>query len=235
LESIPINLLLFPLVGGYYITTRSESSKFISQRLSSQSIIFNAILVGIPLMAVSLIITTAITYIFPTHVEWVRLNVFPIKDDFFGTCLLSVCISFSYTKIKNHFIDETEAIHLAIEKSGSELELLVSYSFKESKLIQLTLKNDKVYIGWAEVLPKPSHCPYIQLVPLFSGFRDEKKELVIVTNYSLVYSELIQKGKIKDIQELKMNLVIQSNEIISASRFDFEIFENFASKKKDNG
>jgi hypothetical protein len=155
----------------------------------------------------------------------------PIKDDFFGTCLLSVLISFFYTKIRNYYIDETKAIYQAIEKSGSELELLVAYSCSESKLIQLTLKNDKVYIGWAEVLPKPSHCPYIQLIPLFSGYRDEKKELVIVTDYSLVYSELIQKGKIKDIQELKMNLVIQSNEIISASRFDFEIFESFVSKK----
>lgn len=182
-------------------------------------------------MAISLIITSTLTYIFPTHVEWIRQSVFPIKDDFFGTCLLSVLISFFYTKIRNYYIDETKAIYQAIEKSGSELELLVAYSCSESKLIQLTLKNDKVYIGWAEVLPKPSHCPYIQLIPLFSGYRDEKKELVIVTDYSLVYSELIQRGKIKDIQELKMNLVIQSNEIISASRFDFEIFESFVSKK----
>ncbi len=182
-------------------------------------------------MAISLAITTVITYVFPIHVTWIRSTLFPIKDDFFGTCLLAILISFLYTKIRNHFIDETRAIYSAIEKSGSELELLVAYSFKESQLIQLSLRNDKVYIGWAEVLPKPSHCQYIQLIPLFSGYRDDKKELIIVTNYSLVYSELIQKGKIKDIQELKMNLVILSTEIVSASRFDFEIFESFVAKR----
>ncbi|MCX8490502.1 MAG: hypothetical protein ORN54_05495 [Cyclobacteriaceae bacterium] len=186
MEDLPINLLLFPLVGGYYITTRLEDSKFISQRLSAQAIVFNAVLVGMPLMAISLAITTVITYIFPTHVMWIRSTLFPIKDDFFGTCLLAILISFLYTKIRNHFIDETRAIYSAIEKSGSELELLVAYSFKESQLIQLSLRNDKVYIGWAEVLPKPSHCQYIQLIPLFSGYRDDKKELIIVTNYSLV-------------------------------------------------
>lgn len=219
-------------MGGYYITTRLEGAKFISQRLSSQAIFFNAVLIGIPLLIFSLGITTAATSILPTQVEWIKTNVFPLKDDYFGTCFLSVLLAFVFTKYRNWRIDEAEFIQKAIDEIGNELELLVSHSFKESKLIQLTLKNDKVYIGWAEVLPKPSHCQYIQLIPLFSGYRDEKKELVITTDYSSVYSELIQKGKIRDIKQLKMNLVIMADEIITASKFDFEIFESFVEKKK---
>jgi hypothetical protein len=232
LESLPLNLLIFPLVGGYYITTRLEASKFISQRLTSQSIFFNAVLIGIPLMVISLVITTLLTHILPEKVSWIKLNIFPLKDDYFGTCFLSVLIAFCYTKFKNWKADEAGFILKAIDEIGNELELLVAHSFKESKLIQLTLKNDKIYIGWAEVLPKPSHNQYIQLIPLFSGFRDERKELVITTNYSLVYSELIQKGKIRDIQEVKMNLVVMANEIVSASMFDFEIYESFVEKRK---
>jgi hypothetical protein len=230
-ENLPLNLLLFPLVGGYYITTRLEDSKYISQRLSSQAIFFNAVLVAMPLMALALAFTTIITYLAPVYVEWIRSNVFPIKDDFFGTCLISIFVAFLYTKFMNWRIDETRAIISAIRKIGSELEMLVATSFEESSLIQITLKSDKVYIGWAEVLPRPSHSSYIQLIPLFSGYRKENKELVIVTDYSQVYSEMIKRGKIKDIQELKMNLVVQESEIVSASRFDFSIYEKFEAQK----
>jgi hypothetical protein len=231
-ESLPINLLIFPLVGGYYITTRCESAKYVSQRITSQAIFFNAVLVGILLMAISLALTTGATYFLNLQVEWVKSHLFPLKDEFFGTCLLSVLLAFCYTKYKNWRIQEAKFILRAIEQIGNELELMVAYSFQESKLIQVTLRSDKVYIGWAEVLPRPSHNQYVQIIPLLSGYRDEKKELIITTNYSQVYSELILEGKMKEIRDVNMSLVIMADEIITASRFDFDIFERFSKKEK---
>lgn len=46
-------------------------------------------------------------------------------------------------------------------------------------------------------------------------------------NYTIVYSEYIKQTKIKAIDELEMNLLIKVDEIISASRFDWGIFEKF--------
>jgi hypothetical protein len=230
LESLPLNLLIFPLVGGYYITTRLESSKYISQRLGSQAILFNAILVSMPLLVVSLAITTAATNVFPSHVHWAKHSLFPIKQEFFGTCLLSIVISFVGTQICNRWIKESDAINSAIEQIGNELELLFSYSCNESQLIQITLKNDKVYIGWVKVLPKPSHCPYVQIIPLFSGYRDAQKELTITTDYSRVYSQMIQRGRMRALDDADVNLVLEVNEIISASKFDFDLFEAFSAQ-----
>jgi hypothetical protein len=223
------NLLIFPLIGGYYIVTRSERFKYLNQRLDTQAVLFNSVIAGIPLLLVTLIITAGVSYILPSPVEWIKENLFPVKNAFLGTCALSFVIAVFGTKLWNRFIKASDAIEHAIEKIGNELELLFSMSCIDSELIQITLKNDKVYIGWVEILPKPSQCPYVKLVPLFSGYRDENKELKITTDYSRVYSEYMIRGKIKDISDLQMNLVVLVNEIISASRFDFEIFEKFES------
>lgn len=232
MESLPVNLLLFPLMGGYYITTRLEPSKFIGQRKSSQAVFFDAVLTAIPLLFFSLVITTMSTYLFPDMVALLKDKVFPIKDDYFGTCFLSVVIAFTFVKISNWKTDEFDAICRAIEIVGNELEMLFLCSCRESQLIQITLTNNKVYIGWVEIIAKPSQDQYVRLLPFLSGYRsDQTKELSITTDYSLVYSDLISKGQIKAINQADVNLVIKTSEILSASKFDFDYFEKFEASK----
>lgn len=228
MDSVLVNLLLFPLVGGYYITTRLESSKYIGQRRTSQAVLFNAVMVAIPLLLVSLCVTGLSTHFFVYQVTYIKDNYFPIKDQYLGTCVLSFVIAVGFTKIANrYFINRTKAIYKAIREVGNELEVLLSESCLEGSLVQITLKNSKVYVGWVEVLPEPSACPYIHLIPFLSGFRDAKRVLHITTDYSPVYNELIKKGKIKAINDSNVNIIIQSNQIISAAKFDFDIFEKF--------
>lgn len=167
------NLLLFPLIGGYFIITRLESYKYINQRKSNQDILFNAIIAGIPLLIVSLIFTSTISYFFKDKVTYLRENFFPIRDHYLGTCVCSFFFAVAGTKFLNLFINETKAVKNAIGRIGNELELLFCRSFTDYHLIQITLKNDKVYIGWIEVLPEPSQSPYIQVIPFLSGYRDE--------------------------------------------------------------
>lgn len=123
MENLPLNLLIFPLVGGYYIITRLESLKYISHRLGSQATIFNAVLIGIPLLVVSLVVSTVLTYVFPEHVYWVKQNVFPIKQEYFGTCLLSIITAYFYTQIRNRTSSRSDSLHKAIVAIGNELEL----------------------------------------------------------------------------------------------------------------
>lgn len=222
-----VNLLLFPLVGGYYIVTRSERYKYLNQRLGSQAVLFNSIIVGIPLLLVSLVTAAIASYYFKDQVAYIKNNYFPIQDEYFGTCALSFVLAVFTTWLINVFTAKSDAIAAAIDSVGNELELLFSYSAVESAPIQVTLKNDKVYIGWIEILPQPSQCPYIRLIPLFSGYRDRRKELKITTDYSHVYNDFINRGMIRDIADLDVNVVIQVSEVLSAGRFEFEIFEKF--------
>lgn len=94
----------------------------------------------------------------------------------------------------------------------------------EVKLIQVNLKNDKVYVGWVKTLPKPSQSSYVRLTPLLNGYQNKTKELIVIIDYSQIYNNLLRRGKIKHVNDAEMDLVIQMNEIISASKFDDDLF-----------
>jgi len=227
---MPFNLLLFPIVGGYFIITRLEHFKYINQRLDRQMILFNSIIVGTALLIGSYIICTSCSYVFPDQVHFLKHNS-PIKQEFFGTSLVSFLIALPITWIGNSIINEEAAIASAIDRIGSELEKLFKYSCFEQELVQITLKNDKVYVGWVEVLPKPQVSPYVTILPVLSGYRDEKKNLHITTSYLTVYADYIKQGQIKAVEDLDIHLVVQVDEIITATRFDYEVFEKFERAK----
>jgi hypothetical protein len=42
---MPFNLLLLPLIGGYYLLVTSRFTKYIHQRIDRQRLIFNSVLV----------------------------------------------------------------------------------------------------------------------------------------------------------------------------------------------
>jgi len=223
---MPFNLLLFPLVGGFYIITRLEYYKYINQRQDRQTIFFNSVLIGIPLLLCSFIICTLFTALFGASIDVVK-QYFPIKDQYFGTAVVSFLLALTITWVSNKIINEEEAIATAMKKIGNELERLFLFSITHQQLIQLTLSDHKVYIGWAELLPEPKHSAFVRIIPALSGYRDDKRILHITTRYTDVYSDYIKRGEIKSIDELEMGLVIKVEEILSATRFDIEVFEKF--------
>lgn len=151
--------------------------------------------------------------------------------------MVSFLLAFPITWIGNAIIDEEEAIASAIDRIGSELEKLFKYSCFEQELVQITLKNDKVYVGWVQFLPKPQASPYVTILPVLSGYRDKKKSLHITTTYTEIYAEYTRAGQIQAVQDLDVYLVIQVNEILTATRFDYDMFERFekAEQAKERG
>ncbi len=50
--------------------------------------------------------------------------------------------------------------------------------------MQLTLKNNKVYIGFTDIILVAKETNYLKITPVLSGYRDfESKLLKITTNY----------------------------------------------------
>lgn len=227
---MPFNLLLFPLVGGYYLIIRCERFRYIQQRLDSQKLLFNAVIAGVALMVTSFLLSFVLEQILPSQAAGIK-TLFPIHIPYFGTAVLAFLLGISVTEIWNLFINETDAISKAIDRIGNELELLMKDSFHQGYLILFTLKNDKFYIGWAETLPIPERSKYIRIIPAFSGYRNDDRRLVFTTQYLDVYAMYMQEGKVKAIDELDINIVIKIEEIVTASRFDYEVFERFNSLK----
>lgn len=62
---MPFNLLLFPLVGGYYILSRFEYLRYVQYRLESQRVLLNSAFAGILLLTGCFILRAILNYVAP--------------------------------------------------------------------------------------------------------------------------------------------------------------------------
>lgn len=231
---MPWNLLILPLVGGYYIISRFNGYKFFQQRLDRQRLIFDSILCGIIILGITIIIR----YIFELFAsDFIQLlyQYLPLKIPYIGTTIFSFIFSIVFTEIGNLTFcsDRKKQIEKSIKKVGNEFETLLRSSFKDSKLLEFTLDTDKVYIAWVKELPIPTVSNYIRVVPVFSGYRDTTKQLKFTTNYLSVYSEYVREGKIKEIYDLDVDLIITLDNLVTVSYFDIEMYERFNNLKPE--
>ncbi|TNE32592.1 hypothetical protein EP342_04810 [bacterium] len=105
--------------------------------------------------------------------------------------------------------------------------MLCESSYSNSKLIEISLNNDKFYIGWVKELPIPRISNQIRLIPVFSGYRNQEKKLIFTTQYLEVYSEIMTDKNIKSYIEMDIDLVISVEKVISISYFDEEMYDKF--------
>ncbi|NTE01397.1 hypothetical protein G6M26_26400 [Agrobacterium tumefaciens] len=223
---MPFNLLLFPLVGGYYILIRFRYLRYIQYRLESQRVLLNSAIAGIMLLGACFLLRALLIAIFPETVKYLS-ELLPIRTPYFGTTSLSLFVAVAATEFANLFINRLKAIKRAISTSGNEFELLLSSSFFDAHLLQFTMDSGKFYIGWVKELPKPFTTSYIRITPAFSGFRNNDKELVFTTQYLTVYASYIEDGSVANTNELKTDLVLKADKINSVSFFDMDMYNRF--------
>lgn len=225
---MPWNLLLLPLIGGYFLISRSNYFKYRHQRLDKQQLIFDSALVGL-IIAISLFLLKIILYAFFTDLQK-TLNTFnPIKIPYSGTAFIifAFCIIITILGNFTFFRNYKKFIKKAIKSVGSKYELLLESSYSNSKLIEISLNNDKFYIGWVKELPIPRISNQIRLIPVFSGYRNQEKRLIFTTEYLGVYTETMDEKNINDYKELDVDLIIGIENVISISYFDVEMYDKF--------
>lgn len=227
---MPFNLLLFPLVGGYFIISHSEWFRYKTQRLESERLIFNSVIAGCVLLCGCWFLKSLSFIVFEPQMIYIK-SLMPIKQDYFGVTLISFFISIVLVLFANLFIDEKKQISLAIDNIGSDLEKMLKFSAEERELILVTLSNDKVYVGICARVPVPDRTTYFRIIPFFSGYRDSgTKDVVFTTDYLDVYGDYIKEGKAISIEDLQMEVLIKTEELITCSRFNIETYDRFYTK-----
>ena len=92
------------------------------------------------------------------------------------------------------------------------------------------MSGGKVYVGKVLAISKPRETNQLRILPVMSGYRDkDDKTLTFNTFYSKIYRHYRERGVSE--QELNMDLIIDRKEIISANRFDFEVYVQFGIQK----
>jgi len=175
-----------------------------------------------------------ITYFFPNFIEnlfsYLSLRFQVNHIEYLWTSISSFLIAIVLTLISNLFVIKMfgykEPISYAVKKYGDEIEKLFRTSAKTGELMQLTLKNNKVYIGFTDIIPVPKETNYLKITPVMSGYRkSESKTFKITTEYFDVLDIYMSDNPKFDIYDIDIS--IKQDEILTAGIYDQDVFSLF--------
>jgi hypothetical protein len=228
-----LNLLLFPLIGGYFFLSQLNCTKYTLKRQSGYELAFSSMAAGVFLLGFGEIIYLCLlnlqqeyTFI-ADSINWWRINV---RFQYSGVAIISFLLGFVLPQPLNWiFFDESKYLSRAIREEGENFEQILEKSIKRTKMVSITLKNNKVYIGIAtsNYLPGGNR-RYLKIIPFYSGYRDQDNlNLIITTNYAKVYDK-IEEGKLEDLDiDDDFEFIISVSEIVSINIFDVAAFDHF--------
>lgn len=126
-------------------------------------------------------------------------------------------------------------------KTGS-LERFLYFAEIDKTLVQLSLRDGKVYVGWIQHLPPHPGSPdsFLNILPVRSGFRDPRTRKVrFTTDYATYYAAHTTNNSSQNegptFEVAAFTKLVPIANIDSASRFDPAIFELFSALEKQKG
>jgi hypothetical protein len=226
-----LDLLLLPLLGGYIFLITFFLTKFYHQRIERQRLIFNSSILAVALSLIMLGVDEFILKKFLLNFRETIGKINPIDYEGLNQSLFIFLSSFPLAKILNFLIPKERALKYVVTRWGSDFEKLFWTSLQskddEDKLLMVTTKSNKVYVGYVNQISLPIGSSHITIIPNFSGYRDkETQEFRVTTDYLNVLEHYINIDQQNQIDK-KMGIVIPLTEISMVSKFISEIFDRF--------
>ena len=219
-----LGLLLIPAIGGYWFLTHLHYTRYRAVRDSGYHLLFRSAFVGLVLFGLAYGIVLLLNHLTPQFVS--RWDGYvPIPHS--APAVLSVLLGFLLPIPLNWVYGAERAAQKAAKSSGDLVELLIAESIADQKLVELSLKSGKSYIGLAleSGIERQQSEPDVALIPMLSGYRDkETRELAITTDYPLVIERALESW---GLNYEDFRIVVPMSEIVSARLFFPEAYELF--------
>ena len=225
-----LGLLLVSALGGYWFLTHFNFTRYQAVRSSGYHVFFQSGVVGIVLFAVSYLGVFLLEELAPkVKSTWASLS----PDSFTDAVIASVLLGLLLPYLFNRFYDERRGALRAARSSGNSIELSIAESLDPPKLIEITLKSGKSYVGFPTGSPLATVGEAdVSLVPTASGFRDkETQELQLTTNYEQVMRSSLE--KVPQVSQAEYQIVVAISEVVSVRRFDPEVYSLFQKAKAE--
>jgi hypothetical protein len=225
---MPWNLLIIPLVSGYFFITRSYLFKYKYRLLDRQKLLFESVIAA----AIFLIVSYGLAVILATVIsdDYVKQYYSYRPFPYAGTAVISFLLSLFASYVPNLIISKDKVIKAAIREHGTAFDRLILESIESPQQICFTLDNGKVYIGYPKSVSDLVNAGMVSIFPFYSGYRDDRQDLVITTFYESFYVNLQDDDPEND--DIDFVQLIAVNRIISAKRFDMDYFDKFGSLDK---
>ena len=244
---MPANLLILPLLAGYWLIHRSHRFRFKAQRYDGHRLLIGSALAGalVLVLARLMIILVKLTpWGAPLKSAWNQFA--PI--DYMGTSTLALVLGLLFPVVDNHFpwrhfgrlwqragwrkrlieiSDQKKAAFRAseIEANGSALARLLHRAETNSEMVAVTLASRKWYVGYvAEAWNLDPQESCFRLLPVMSGYRDKDTLKVNVTErYDFIHADA-------ELSSQDFILVIPLKDVQVANLFDQTVFERYFSQ-----
>ena len=180
---------LIPALAGYWFLTHLHFTRYGVLRESGYHVFFRAAFAGGVLAVLARVIVLFLNHCFPQVNEiW---TLCPISIFWYGHIKrhLGVCFAFH----RHQFYSQGKAARRTARESGDLIELLISESIEEQKLIEVSLRTGKSYIGFAleSGMTRRGEAD-IALIPVASGHRNkDTQKLEITDNYAPVIQKFL--------------------------------------------
>lgn len=192
---MPYNLLLLPLLGGYLFLRWWNPTRYHALRAEKERLLILAAIPGLVSLISAFAIVTVLGAVLPCA-NWPNLPCIPawwaanVPFDYLGTSLVAFALGATLWAPWNYlFCDQQVAIDKVIEQDKIPFERLLKKAQDQTKTVSVSMSNGKVYVGWVTHAFNPAlPTEFIQILPLKSGYRDEKTKWVVFTTY---YSEAL--------------------------------------------
>ncbi len=225
-KSMPTNVLLLPLLAGYWFLHTFQYTKFRSQRLDGYRLLVESAAAGVVFAAVAWV-GVKILALNPCVIGTWR-SVAP-NVPFLGTAVLAALLGSITPYVLNWSLNKTrlqtaeQAQYKAISRHGNHLLRLLHSATWLEKAVMVTLDTNKVYIGMVDSAPnmEPTDT-FVGMIPFFSGYRhSETRTLSLTVDYLSVYER-------EGLEPEDFRVVFPISSIRSASFFDQSIYPAFS-------
>lgn len=225
----PIALLALVFIPGYLFLQTDLELKFKAPYLSRVMLYATILVYGSIAMLASdtlLWLLVQLANHFLDKAQWLAETPSSIKS--LLLVVFACLIIWSYAKLRNRRTNEADVKYDIISKYGTELQkfsanfVLECYPYEDQIFIEVTLKNNKVYIGLPDDFPRPlppGSNEYFNILPMYSGYRTEvTHQLEITTNYIQHYQDHL----VEDEESYKVS--IAGSEVLTVKRFNSKVY-----------
>jgi len=230
-----LDLIILPLLAGYLFLITFNITRFYHQRIEKQRLIFNSLVAAFLIAVIGyvfdyFVLKSAYFISYRTTASNLITEITKLKVPGLKHSILFFLISYPLGFFLNLIFWRKFSFAYTVEKWGNQIERLFWFSLNqkqdENKLLMLTTKSNKVYIGYVSKISEPIGETYITIIPNFSGYRNkENLKLEITTNYTDVIERYVLEDRASEVD--KLGIILPVSEILIVSKFDIEIFGRF--------
>lgn len=216
---MPANLLLLPLLGGYWFVHFCHYFRFRAQRQDGYRLLLESAFAGVLLIGFARVIVLFLISL-PQLLEfrngWAQFVPLPYSGNAVGAFLLGMVAPF----VVNLVVTEVDAKDLVLSGHGNALFRLLHESVKNNRPIAVSLDTRKWYAGY--VTQSPNLDPqeqYFSLIPILSGYRDMN---TLTVKDTVLYTPAYEEN-----DKNRFSITIPLAAVKGANLFDQAVYEKF--------